>query len=216
MRNYATVPRSDSGGPSIEPSVLRRLRCISPGLKAVWRNYRFDAFNPDVPLHAERGEFAGKPVPWPGGWGRWIMFHQAPGKRAEFLFVVQRKDGRFFPLDGRVCNQLAGDLARQMKPEQIAEYMQQIDEDSRRALKKRLEELQGDTFAANPQKVRQALESVNRKGESDAPSRRGRAAKAIIYPGMDSHASSAERGQIPTTPKEEGWELPDVKEELHG
>lgn len=246
MPNYQSVPRSDSGGPSIEPAVLRRLRSISPGLTPVWRNMMWDPWNPDVALIAERGEHAGSAVPWPGGGGRWLIFHDAPGKRVEFLFVLQTKDGAYHPLDGRVCDQLVTDLARTMDPSQIAEYMQQIDERSRAKIKAKMADLQEQKFTQNRRKTREAMASIGTTDEakiaaieariktltpaaeagdiaarieandlrSQLPNQR--APSAIFYPGQDDRRSSAEKQPIPLTAEQEGWELPDLKEELHG
>ena len=213
MPNYQRLPRADSGGPSIEPSVLRRLRSISPGLRTIWRNHRWDPFDPDHALITKSGPGTGEPVPWQMGGGRFLMFHDAGKGCVEFLFVIQTRSGAYHPVDHRVCDRLVADLARTMTPSQIVDYAEQLDVKSRLRLKEKLDDLNLQKFSQNPRKVREAMESIGTGREAAIEHTRSPA--AIFYPGMDSHESSAERRQIPLTPSEEGWELPDVKKELH-
>lgn len=212
MASYTALPESHGGAPAIEPSVLRRLATISRGLKPVWRNYVFD-YQTAGTLIGERGAVAGKPVPWPGGGGRWIMFHEAELGRVEFLFVIQTRDGHYHPLDHRVPDMLAADIARRAKPSEIADLMEQMDERSRKKLREHYDQLQMDKFRENPRKIREALQNI---GSREAPSQNVRSVNPMSYRGQGLRRSSAEQTAIPLTAEEEGWYLPDMRKELHG
>lgn len=148
--------RNDPDAPRVPKSFRDKLRAISPHLRIVWKRYRFDPKTGRYWI-IERGPEIGRPVPWPGGGGRWCVM-VANDAGVHFLFAHMDEEGGFLPLDDRLIERLLLDAARCATPSEIASLL----EDSRlrrtARLRKRLDELQTENFKRNRGKIREVMD----------------------------------------------------------
>lgn len=202
---------SDSDAPAVEPSVTRRLRSIHPGLKPVWKRYRLDYFTGNW-LIAEQGEFSGRPVPWDFGGGRWVMCLEN-SQGFHLVFVVRDEDGRYMPLDHRVCDRLVLDafMSARHKPDELAAIISDSGMVRTDSLRAKLTDLREQFTRANRRKFEEVLEGDNMtRGESPS-----RSARIFSYNGQPIRRTSRDDA-IELTPEEKGYEVPDWKKEIHG
>ncbi len=190
---------SDRGGPKPEPSVLRALRAIDPNLRAIWRWYYVDRRTGGDLLR-----LTGDPIPHP----RWHVVMRTR-ETSTHLFEVCDEHGDFAPLDHRVPAKIRADVARHLSADQILQKVEEVEQGSRERRENRYQEIRRDVLQANRRKLGEIFEGGNlQKG----PSENTRDAKILSYPGQPIRRSGFD--SIPTTPKEEGWEMPDLRKEM--
>lgn len=203
------MPRfpSDTIGPSPDPGVVRELKGIEPNLYVIWRNYAFDATTP----HGEVLTYkkSGKPIPEPG----WRVCLKRDGEpRDAVLFCWTDDEGNPLPLDKRVPAKIRSDVARHMSPEEVMGLLR--DQREREAFLKefrRAEEL-AEFKARNKRKIREAMDNASRSHPEKAMQPSGEMRDARIY-GFEGQKSRATPGQVSSTPKEAGWDIPWAEEE---
>lgn len=200
--------RSDSDAPTIDMSVLARLRSVNPDLFVIWKRYRID-YQTGRYLIVEKGPERGNPVPWPYGGGRWLVcIRNLHGSHVLFP-VFDPEDGESYaPIDHRVVDRLLMDAAKFMSPEEIAATLESQQEVRTEKLRNHLKLLQEENFQRNKKKILEVLDGDNIR-RLDVPRREP---KIFGYGGQVSRITRGET--IERSAEEDGWDLVDIKKEM--
>lgn len=210
--------RSDSEAPAADPAVVKRLHALNPSLYVVWKRYRIDCRegpNQGRYLIAERGPFAGRPIPFENGGGRWMVFSYTD-KGNLYLFTVQGGDwpweeipaGHFAPLDQRTPDKLLLDAARIMSPEELAQTIEDRRQYRTDKLRKLLEEIKDENLKQNKRKIGEVLEHGLTRGDEGY-----RDPRIFSYDGQG-QSRGTRNETIRTTAEEDGYEIVDVRREM--
>lgn len=179
--------------------MLRALRAIDPNLQAIWRWHYLDRRTGNDLLRQDLS-----PIPHP----RWHIVLRTKERWAH-LFEVCTEEGDFAPLDHRVPLKIRSDVARHFSADEILRQVDAAEATQLERREARHGELRQDTLKANRRKLGEIFDGDNiRKGES----KNTRDARILSYPGQPVRRSGFDA--IETTPKEEGWELPDLAKEM--
>lgn len=197
------LPGSE-GMPTPDPVILESLYRIEQGLCVGWSKYLLDwRRTPPRVLEHERTR---KPLELE----RWYICLRTHDGVIRMLFRNESPKGDPWPLDRRVVERLLGDLARRMKPAQIAKLATDAASEHTELRKRRMANLQQDVLAANKRKIEEVFEGDNLNLPAAASMRRD--GRIVSYPGQGDRSSHHEN--ITMTPQERGWELPDYEKEL--
>jgi hypothetical protein len=233
--------RDDGGAPAKDQGIVRALRAINSHLRVSWKRFRFDPRTGRY-LIFERGRYAGEPVPWPNGGGRWCVFVKND-LGVHFLFAhMTMPDGDFLPLDDRLCVRLLMDAARHMSPEEIVSLREDAEIHTRDKLRSVMDDIYWENIKQNRRKAEEALATdptrvtwhclscgydgaptVGSKLGVPAPacSRCGstgmtdmpvRDPRVFSYPGQENRATRL--ATVERSAEEDGWELVNVKKEM--
>jgi len=176
------TPFHHSAAPAPDLGVVRRMRRLDPDLFLTWSPFALSGTT-GQPLSGPTG----RPVRYP----QWYLWLRCPDGKTRFI-------NSFQTFDHRNVAALESDLARFIAPRQVL-ARRIMESDARR---KRLEEAaQGrrmDAYAANKSRIRDLF--VDGKIHDRRP------ARAYSAPGVSSRGTP---GDVPTSAKEAGWELPD-------
>lgn len=186
------IPTNHVAAPSVEPGVLRRLRTLDPLLVVTWSPWSLDVMT-------------GLPVESPAS-------PREDGLIEDPAFYLWRRSStcshHFFVnvlpvFDHRVCAALESDLGRFRRPEELWRL---VEEAGSRARDKQLEEYRErhrDVVAANKSRI----------GDLVFEGKSGIRTPKVFSGTGGSRTSSAEREGILMDPREDGWELPESRDD---
>lgn len=177
------IPVSDSAAPSLDRSILARLRRLDPQLVVTWHPYSIDPFVGGTLLTRW-----GAPVPDPS----WYLWRRDDNSSHHFLVAIYKDFGH------EQVRKLEADVFRYMSPEEVSRAIRENQSrihDQKRAAK---EQLQRDKIKANAGPIHDLV-------FGNRPTRRD--AKVMSYGGQRNRGS---RGQVDIDPREAGWELPEA------
>jgi hypothetical protein len=190
--------RSDGTGPAPDPSVLRELHNIDPGLYVIWRELAIDYITGENLIVTRKGRLANILMPC------WHVCLMDSRGTHHHLFNWVNEDGKGLPLDQRVPKRIRADVGRHLDAKKINDEIDRAAEKAQEKKTKTYDDTMEDFRKANPRKLREAKEAFERGDAGDSIPKRD--PKIVSYTGQGDR--STKRGTIPISNKEAGFEMP--------
>jgi hypothetical protein len=197
-------PYTDSDGPRIERSVLKRMKRLDPHLRVTFCKFAIDPIT-SIPLPVHPGpEWVDDPEAMKRLCRRGDTHYLLdPG----YTLWVQSGDGRFYYVQSysheegfghREVAKLERDVARFMTPSEIINKRRDAQEARERKQKDEYRQKHADTSKANESRIRDLVFNGN-SGYREA--------KVVSYAGQGNRGTRTQK--VLRDAKEDGWELPE-------